>query len=231
MKLPFDDNSIIKNFNEIKRYFRNYETEVSQQRIRDFYKFSKILNQVGYEVAFDFVGSLNFGQVDEISDVDFILYIACKDHVHTECDLNSCSNFNQIKYLILETLIKEYVKKPYKTQVVDCINLMRLNKELNKTNHIDLNLVFRFAFYRSICRGVNLKILKPYHLKLLSRKDILEQISPYVYDVFHFFLQTNSHNMSFEKYKMRLNKAGIKIPSSVIEKIKSYLYTSLNYNI
>ncbi len=231
MKLPFEANPIIKTFNEIKQYFRKYETDVSQKRIKDFHQFSKILNDLGYEVAFDFVGSLNFGLVEEYSDVDFILYIACKEHFNSDCDKKGCLNFVQVKYLILETLIKEYVKKPYKTQVVDCINLIRLDNELNKTSSIDINLVFRFAFYRSICRGVNLKILKFYHEKLMTRNDLIEQMLPYVNDVFNLFLQTNSYSLSFEKYRSRLIDAGIKIPNSVIEKIKSYLYSNQSFNI
>lgn len=231
MKLPFEENPIIKTFNEIKRYFRKYETEVSHKRIKDFYQFSKILNDLGYEVAFDFVGSLNFGLVEEYSDVDFILYIGCKEHANTECDNQTCLNFIQVKYLILETLVKEYVKIPYKTQVVDCINLIRLSNELEKTNNIDINLLFRFAFYRSICRGVNLKILKFYHEKLLTRKDLIAQMLPYVNDVFNSFSQTNSYILSFEKYRSRLSGAGIKIPNSVIQKIKSYLYSTQNYDI
>ncbi|MFN3603559.1 MAG: hypothetical protein ACK4UJ_02480 [Leptonema sp. (in: bacteria)] len=231
MQLIFEKNRFITTFNEIKRYFRNYETEVSQQRIKDFYKFAKILNDVGYEVAFDFVGSLNFGQAEEYSDVDFILYIGCDDHIDTDCDIYNCRNFTYVKYLILETLIKEYVKKPYKTQVVDCINLIRLEKELNKRTNVDLNLIFRFAFYRSICRGVNLKILKPYHNQLLNRKDLIKTVEPFVDDVFYFFLQTNSQNLSFEKYRVRLNQFGIRLPPSILEKIKSYLYAFQNFSV
>jgi hypothetical protein len=74
MKLPFENHPLIKEFNEIKRYFRKHETPISKKRIGDFYRFSKIINQLGYEVAFDFVGSLNFGITEPYSDVD-LFYI------------------------------------------------------------------------------------------------------------------------------------------------------------
>ncbi|GIX41971.1 MAG: hypothetical protein KatS3mg129_1704 [Leptospiraceae bacterium] len=231
MKLPFEHHPLIKEFNEIKRYFRKHETKVSKQRIGDFYRFSKILNQLGYEVAFDFVGSLNFGVTEQSSDVDFILYLGCEKHLNTDCDQQNCSLFKEVKFLILETLMKEYVKEPYTTQVVDCINLKRLDRELDKTENIDYDLVFRFAFYRSICRGVNLKILKPYHLKLLKRKKLLKELEPYIEDVIAKFNQTMTQNLSFEKYRIRLNEKGIKIPYSVIEKMKHYLYVSNHYTI
>jgi len=231
MKLPFENHPLIKEFNEIKRYFRKHETPISKKRIGDFYRFSKIINQLGYEVAFDFVGSLNFGITEPYSDVDFILYLGCEEHLNHDCDEKTCNNYKEVRFLILETLMKEYVKEPYKTQVVDCINLQKLDKELQKKEGIDYDLIFRFAFYRSICRGVNLKILKPYHEKLLKRTDLLEKTIPFIDDVIAKFNQTMTNQLSFEKYRIRLNEQGIKIPYSVINKIKNYLYISNNYTI
>ncbi len=230
MKLPFEDHPLIKDFNEIKRYFRKHESNISKSRIGDFYRFSKILNQLGYEVAFDFVGSLNFGVAEQHSDVDFILYFACEKHIHSVCNDSNCENFNQLRFLILETLMKEYVKEPYSTQVVDTINLKQLELELNKKKNINHDIIFRFAFYRSICRGVNLKILKYYHEKLLQRNDILKEIEPYINDVIKKLNENIKHNLSFEKYRIRLNEKGIKIPYSILTKIKNHLYTP-NYTI
>ncbi len=230
MKLPFDDHPLIRDFNEIKRYFRKHESNVSKSRIRDFYRFSKILNQLGYEVAFDFVGSLNFGVAEQYSDVDFILYFACEEHIQSVCNESICKNYNQLRFLILETLMKKYVKEPYSTQVVDTINLKQLELELNKKKNINHDIIFRFAFYRSICRGVNLKILKYYHEKLIQRKEILKEIEPYINDVIKKLNENIKHNLSFEKYRIRLNEKGIKIPYSIITKIKNHLYTP-NYTI
>jgi hypothetical protein len=231
MRLPFENHPLIKEFNEIKRYFRKHETYVSKKRIGDFYRFAKILNQLGYEVAFDFVGSLNFGLTEPYSDVDFILYLGCKDHLIADCADENCKIYKEIKFLIVDTLMKEYVKEPYTAEIVDCINLNQLEQELEKNQNINYDLIFRFAFYRSICRGVNLKILKPYHLKLLKRKDLLLMLEPYVEEVISKFNQTMTQNLSFEKYRIRLNENGIKIPYSVINKIKHYLYVSNNYTI
>lgn len=231
MKLPFEDHLLIKQYNEIKRYFRKYETHVSLKRIGDFHRFSKILNQLGYEAAFDFVGSINFGLTEHYSDVDFILYFNCKEHHNCDCNINDCNILKELEYLILENLMKNYIKEPYKTQIVDYINLHRLDLELNKTTNLDYDLIFRFAFYRSICRGVNLKILKYYHDKLLKRKEVLEKLYYYIDDVFKKLNETSTHNISFEKYRVRLNENGIKIPISVLDKIQNYLYQKNNYSI
>lgn len=232
MKLPFQDHPLIKEYNEIKRYFRKYETQVSLKRVGDFYRFSKILNQLGYEAAFDFVGSLNFGLTEHYSDVDVILYFSCKDHESNDCNINDCRILKEVEYVIIENIMKNYIKESYKVQIVDYINLYHLDRELNKTTDFNYDLIFRFAFYRSICRGVNLKILKYYHDKLLSkRKDVLNMLYPYIDNVFKKLNETSTHNLSFEKYRIRLNEYGIKIPVSLLTKIQNYLYQKNNYMI
>ncbi|MCS7206266.1 MAG: hypothetical protein NZ853_11280 [Leptospiraceae bacterium] len=229
MILPFEDNPFIKEYVEIKRYFRRFESQTSKERIRDFYRFAKILKQLGYEVAFDFVGSLNFGITEHNSDVDFILYIWCDEHVHQECTIFNCNNYRQVYFLILHTLMQNYIKPQYQAQIVDYINLKKLEKELNKESEHDHNILFRFAFYRSISRGVNLKILRPYQKKLLSKPELLKTLSKYIDDVIFTFNQSSKHNLSFEKYRIRLHENGIKIPDSIIKKIKNYLNFSSNY--
>ncbi len=222
--MPFRNHPLIQQYNEIKRYFRKFETKISQSRIKSFYHFSRMIQKLDYDVAFDFVGSLNFGVTDKHSDVDLIIYLDCKKHINEDCEAVFCNYLQEIKFLLETQLLKEFSRDFYEIQIVDCINLVKLDYELEKENP-DIDLIFRFAFYRSICRGVNLKILKPYHQKLLKRKDLLKKSSIYIEEIFKKFNENTKHILSFEKYRIRLTENGIKIPYSVIEKIKNHMYT------
>jgi len=226
MKPPFYSHPLIQQFNEIKQYFRSYETGVSRSRIHDFRRFARLLVDAGYEVAFDFVGSLNFGVAEQASDVDFILYVRCENGHTGECDIKNCPTVPQIEHLILTTLMQEYVKQPYKTQIIDCINLGQLEAELARPS-ADSSVLFRFAFYRSICRGVNLKLLRPFHRQLLEHQDIIDRMQPELDNVFKLLTRSLPHQMSFEKYKVRLGSTGVHIPLSLIRKIKNHLHYSV----
>lgn len=70
----FKNNPTIQKFTGLKRYFRSHETTVSRERIEDFKKFSKLINFGGDVVAFDILGSLNFGQATAESDTDIVMY-------------------------------------------------------------------------------------------------------------------------------------------------------------
>lgn len=222
MKPPFNDYPLIKEFNEIKHYFRNYETKVSKSRIHDFHRFARLLQQAGYDVAFDFVGSVNFGVAESGSDVDFVLYVRCEDSHQGDCDDHKCHTAFQIRNLILQTLMQEYVKEPYKTQVVDCINLNYLEKELQNPSQ-DSSVLFRFAFYRSICRGVNLRVLRPFHQALLQNQPLIAEMKSELDNVFQVLTRSMPHQLSFEKYRQRLGSSGIQIPLSLMHKIHAHL--------
>jgi hypothetical protein len=223
MRPPFADHPLIQQFNEIKRYFRTYETEVSRHRIRDFRCFARVLLQAGYDVAFDFVGSVNFGVAESESDVDFVLYIRCENDYKGDCDPKKCHTLPQVENLILHTLMKEYVKEPYNTQVIDCINLSQLEIELKKPV-LENSVAFRFAFYRSICRGVNLRVLRPFHQALLRNEALIKAMQPELDSVFQGLTRSMPHHLSFEKYRVRLGSSGVHIPVSLMKKIQDHLH-------
>lgn len=222
MRPPFGDHPLIRDFNEIKRYFRLHETHISRQRLRDFRRFAHLLQQAGYDVAFDFVGSINFGVAEHTSDVDFVLYIRCENDSHAECDPLHCKTLPAIEKLILQTLMREYVKEPYSTHVVDCLNLGQLEQELRNPTP-DSSVLFRFAFYRSICRGIHLRVLLPFHRQILENQDLLDRMRPELDAVFEGLNQSQQHHMSFEKYRSRLGSRGVQIPPSLIAKIQNHL--------
>lgn len=219
---PFAQNPVIEDYNLIKRYFREYETSHSKNRMRDFRKFARMIQEAGYQVAFDFVGSVNFGQADTNSDVDFVLYLACEKNYTGECDDTHCRTRHQIENLLIRTLIREYVVRPYEIQVVDCLNLNLLDAELERGDAMSPAL-FRFAFYRSICRCVNARVLKPYLNRLMANPELLNGLHSELAAVFDGLNRWSPHSISFSKYKSRLEEFGVRIPDSMLEKIRSHL--------
>tara|TARA_Y100001937_G_scaffold90686_1_gene122767 strand:+ start:72804 stop:73502 length:699 start_codon:yes stop_codon:yes gene_type:complete len=219
---PFAQHPVIEDYNLIKRYFREYETSHSKNRMRDFRKFARMIQEAGYQVAFDFVGSVNFGQADTNSDVDFVLYLACEKNYAGECDDVHCRTRHQIENLLIRTLIREYVVRPYEIQVVDCMNLNLLHAELERGDPMSPAL-FRFAFYRSICRAVNARVLKPYQNRLMSNPALVNGLRSELGAVFDGLNRWSPHSISFSKYKSRLEDLGVRIPDSMLEKIRSHL--------
>ncbi|MBI39737.1 MAG: hypothetical protein CMF59_09060 [Leptospiraceae bacterium] len=213
---------MIEDYNLIKRYFREYETSHSKNRMQDFRKFARMIQDAGYQVAFDFVGSVNFGQADTNSDVDFVLYLACEKSYRGECDETHCRTRHQIENLLIRTLIREYVVRPYEIQVVDCLNLNLLDAELERGDAMSPAL-FRFAFYRSICRCVNARVLKPYLNRLMANPPLVEGLRSELAAVFDGLNRWSPHSISFSKYKSRLEDLGVRIPDSMLEKIRSHL--------
>ncbi|MCB1165925.1 MAG: hypothetical protein KDK37_09870 [Leptospiraceae bacterium] len=219
---PFSFHPVIEDYNIIKRYFREYETAHSKSRMRDFRRFARLIADAGYVVAFDFVGSVNFGQADTNSDVDFVLYLACENNYKGECDKTHCQTRYQIENLLMRTLIHEYSTLPYEIQVVDCLNLHLLDQELDRGDPMSPAL-FRFAFYRSICRCVNARVLKPYQERLMQNPQLVEGLTSELNAVFDGLNRWSPHSLSFSKYRSRLTDLGVRIPDSMLQKIRSHL--------
>lgn len=222
MVRPFENNPLIREFNEIKDYFRTYETDDSVNRVRDFRNFARTLEDAGYKVAFDFVGSVNFGLVQEASDVDFVMYIECENNYHGECESAQCHTKKQIESLLIISLMKGELRIPYQIQVVDCINLFHLEEEL-KRGDPESPVLFRFAFYRSICRNVNARLLRPYQIQLMRNAPLVEKMQHQLDLIFGSFNRSSTHHLSFEKYRSRIQESGADIPSSMLDKIRMHL--------
>ncbi|MCE9501632.1 MAG: hypothetical protein K8R21_14200 [Leptospira sp.] len=225
MGIPrFRNHPIIKEFNGLKRFFRSHETSVSRQRIRDFKKFTDMIGSTGDEVAFDLMGSVNFGQAKEHSDTDIVIYMKCDRGRIGDCDPENCSRLNLYKNLLINTLVYEYSSQTYPVQVVDCINLNQLDYDLKIRNTNSMTLV-RFGFYRSICRGINRKLLREYENRLSADDDLCKSIEQSLADCFFGLIHSSQHSFSFQKYIERLQDDGFKVPDSMANKIKSYLNT------
>lgn len=219
---PFADNPLIREFNEIKDYFRSYETDDSINRVTDFRNFARLIEDAGYRVAFDFVGSVNFGLAEKASDVDFVLYIECENGYRGDCDAGMCHTRRQVESLLVTSLMKGQLRIPYQIQVVDCINLFHLADELDRADP-ESPVLFRFAFYRSICRNVNGRLMRQLQVKLMRNKELLTALQGQLDHVFGSFNRSSQHHLSFEKYRSRLQEVGADIPESMLDKIRMHL--------
>ncbi len=220
--LRFKNHPIIKEFNGLKKFFRSRETPISRRRIDDFKRFVEIIRSSGDEVAFDMMGSVNFGQALEHSDTDVVIYMNCDTGRIGDCDPENCSRLNIYKNLLINSLVYEYTSHSYPIQVVDCINLNQLDYDI-KIRNFDSMALIKFGFYRSVCRGVNRKLLHSYENRLQSDEELCKTIENSIADCFIGLINTNSHSYSFKKYIERMEDSGSKIPQPIVDKINSYL--------
>ncbi len=223
MKPPFSNHPMIRRFNELKKYFRKYETGETRSRVKEFRHYSRTISQTGFSVAFDFLGSVNFGQATHHSDVDLVVYLRCrKDAPH--CDMQQCRQIGDLKREIMETLTGQFLREqPYDIEIVDCIDLDELEQELARPDP-ESDLLLRFAFYRSVCRIVNARLIRPYHLALTGNPELMRKLEPHLFPVFDILGRNSRHSMSMKKYQERIRDLGVSIPSPILERIQEHLY-------
>ncbi|MBL8019338.1 MAG: hypothetical protein JNM27_06715 [Leptospirales bacterium] len=219
---PFADHPLVSEFNDLKKYFRQHETVASRNRIHQFRTFARVIAEAGLPVGFDVMGSVNFGVATETSDVDLVLYIICEDGYDGECPSPKCRTQQHVENLLIHTWIRGMSESPYPVQVVDCINLNLLERDL-KRGDPESPVLLRFAFYRSVCRGVNARLLRPYHSALLDNPDLVERMKPYLWSLFDELVKSSKHNYSIQKYQERLTQLGVRIPPSMMSTIRVHL--------
>ncbi|MCR9141460.1 MAG: hypothetical protein NXI24_04350 [bacterium] len=220
---PFADHPLIREFNEIKRYFRSHETKESRSRLLQFRNYTRRISESGFDVAFDFVGSINFGQAISASDVDIVMYLRCPGPCGERCP-GICNSHQGAQAELVSTLKNESTAsntRVYDVQVIDTINLTDLERALEEGD-ADSYVLLRFAFYRSICRPVNVKILRPYQKRLVEDQKLIETMRPRLRDLFDGLCATSKHHLSFNKYQERLAQMGIQIPGIMRAIIRRY---------
>ena len=218
----FQNHPIIKEFNGLKTFFRKHETDISRSRIADFKKFVDLIGSTGDFIAFDLMGSVNFGQAMESSDTDVVMYLHCDKGRIGDCDHENCSRLELYKNLLINSIAYEHLNKSYAIQVVDCINLSQLEYDIKIRNFDSLALV-KFGFYRSICRGINRKLLHKFEEKLQSDEELCSTIEQSLADCFLGLIHSSQHSYSFKKYIERVEDGGFRVPQNMASKINSYL--------
>jgi hypothetical protein len=220
MRNPFPENETFKKFLGIKDYFRKFTTKENMQRTRELARTARILQQTGAKIAFDLLGSANFGMVVEASDVDIVMYIEC-DH-EEEARYDNTPMLRIYESLFLATILKEVSNNPFTLEIVDFINLRRLDRAIREPGFDD-DILARFVFYRTICRGVNKLPIRKYEQAISGNKELFKRIENHLTEALREFTRSSSHRLSFQKYVSRLKEQNIKIPPSMLEKIQEYL--------
>lgn len=226
MRNPFPDNEVFKQFLGLKDFFKKYQTKATRNRIREMASIARHVRASGDVIAFDFLGSVNFGMAAQHSDVDFVLYLECPEIPKgQEMTHLNCPKLKFYETLILHTLIHEISQERYNIQIVDYINLASLRKAIEEEN-TETDIVARFVFYRTLCRGVNKRFLHPLEKKIMEKPHLFKVIEDVLTDALVEFTRTSSHESSFKKYSSRLEDIGIRLPEAVAKKILEYLTVS-----
>lgn len=220
MRNPFPDNETFKKFLGLKDYFRNFTTPETVRRTRELARVARLLQSTGAQISFDLLGSVNFGMAVESSDVDVVMYLDCEHEEEARYD--NTPMLRVYESLFFATILREISDHPFKLQIVDFINLRRLERAIREPGFDD-DILARFVFYRTICRGVNKLPIRKYEKAISGNKELFKRIEENLTAALVEFTRSSSHRMSFNKYVARLKEQNINIPPSMLEKIQDYL--------
>lgn len=205
----------VSRFRRVKQFFLNYETEESRRMIRELRGIYRDIGNRGMHVAFDLLGSLNFGIADRGSDIDLIVYLRGE-----ECltDPNDACSIPQPLQAVFEALRAGHME----IEVCDSLDLDRVEKAIRNEDSNDTQLQ-RFAFYRSICRPVNLRLIKEVESLLLDKPALRKKLAAMVREYIRIMISSFRHIYSFKKYQTRLIEKGIRMPKEISDLLGKYL--------
>lgn len=215
-KIKYSHIPEIQLYNEIKDFYRSFQTQETEERMDKLEEVVRLIeDQIQEDIAMDVMGSVNMGLSQLGSDIDFVLYLRC----NSDCDqgVEHCPYFQKA-----EGIIRHILGTAYDFQIMDCVDLNRVEKSIREKNY-ECNATQRFVAYRSICRPINYRVIAPVedllNTDMVFRKEVEGSIQAY----FNIFTITSQHVRSFRKYESRLNALGIKLPESMRGKVKQYL--------
>jgi hypothetical protein len=79
------------------------------------------------------------------------------------------------------------------------------------------------VFYRTVCRPVNLRLIKEVENLLLAKEHFRRKAEKGLKDYLDILVSSVRHVQSFEKYKARLRERGIPLAPDVEDAIHHYL--------
>jgi hypothetical protein len=120
-------------------------------------------------------------------------------------------------------MINGILGKKYDFQIMDCVDLNRVEKSIREKN-FECETLQRFVAYRSICRPINYRIIAPIEDMLDQDMVFRKEVEGSIQSYFRIFSTTSQHVRSLRKYEARLDAIGIKLPDSIRRKIKQYLH-------
>lgn len=199
-------------YNQIKLFLRRFETAESEHRVEDLREYIQLTRKQGTEIAFDILGSLNFGQSVAQSDVDAVLYIE---------DDPANNRYNPGFWTGLADQVSG---GRYLIEFTDIIDLWRVREAIAREDADDEDLQ-RFVIYRTIGRPINVRLLRTYDELLNDNDSLRRTIQRLLRDDLRVLAGTFRHVKSFDKYLERLREQGTRIPISLQRRIHRYLHT------
>jgi len=206
----------IELFNEIKKFFRSFQTAETEYRIDVMEEVARLLDdRIQGHIAMDVMGSVNMGVSQQSSDIDFVLYLRCE---HDCFDgVGKCPHLIKAR-----EMIRDVLPDTYEFQILDCINLSLVEKSIQEKNY-ECSATQRFVAYRSMCRPINYRVIAPIedmlNQDMLFRKELEGSVQSYL----KIFSSSSPHMMSLKKYEARLGAIGIKLPESIRTKIRQHI--------
>jgi len=204
----------IRDFRGVRDFFRSYETEDSRRRMQDLRRVYRKLGAQGEEVAFDVLGSVNFGMSEAGSDVDLVLYRRCGcRHALPE---TSCTLPRRLWECFRS------LEQSYRVDVTDCVNLNKVEASILAEDP-ECQALQRFVLYRLICRPINLRMIRRTENLLLEKPGLRRQVEYGLRDSLNMMVRSQSHILSFKKYETRLHDQDARLPERIEKKLKAYL--------
>jgi uncharacterized protein len=205
----------IQLYNEIKQFYRMFQTEETEERLNKLEQISHLIEEgIHDDIAMDVMGSTNMGLCENTSDIDFVVYVRC-DPGFTG-DINTCSQYQNAKKVIEKILTPTYA-----FQIMDTIDLNLVEKSIREKDY-ECEMTMRFVAYRAVCRPINYRFIAPVEDLLNQDMEFRTEIEGSIRSYFRIFINTSQHTRSFQKYERRIKEIGIKLPETVRQKIKAY---------
>jgi hypothetical protein len=205
----------IRRLQRIKSFFLGYETPETQHLITGLRKIYRGLERQGMQVAFDLLGSLNFGMAGEGSDMDLVVYLREGDCVLDDADVCMVPG-------TLAAVFKELEERSLNVDVCDSLDLDRVRRAIESGDADDGQLQ-RFVFYRLMCRPVNLRLIKQVENLLSEREPLRRKLEQGLREHLEILVSSIRHVSSLEKYKARLRERDVIIPPDVEKAIRNCL--------
>jgi hypothetical protein len=169
----------------------------------------------GMHIAFDLLGSLNFGIAEQSSDIDLIVYLRGEECMPDPNDVCSVPPS-------LQRVFDELRKRHLEIEVCDSLDLDRIERAV-RAGDADDGQLQRFAFYRAICRPVNLRLIKEVENLLLERPALRKKLETTAREYIRIMISSFRHIYSFKKYESRLVEKGITMPEEIAHLLQRYL--------
>ena len=146
---------LIHIYQELKRKYRNYDTREALKLMQGFRKALRSLQERGFLIGLELLGSLNFGIAERSSDADLILIHYCDLHRKSGECLPNCPNLIFERKTIASVLTQSLRVDDFHIETLDCINLHYIadklaakeDSENSIANNIEDSILLRFLFY------------------------------------------------------------------------------------